>query len=144
MSNVNLEGLSIIHFNSRSLYANFAEIKDYLESFTYKFQVIAISETWITKEKGANFVLEGYDFFSVNRINRMGGGVAFYVQKDFQCKVIDTIVNEVMESLTIEIQTKKCKSIVLSCIYRTPGSCMEQFLNTIADIFGKICDKKRT
>ena len=53
-------------------------------------------------------MLEGYDFFSVNRINKMGGGVALYIQKDFQCKVIDTtVVDEVMESLTIEIQTKK-------------------------------------
>lgn len=88
----------------------FAEIQDYLESLKPQFQVIAISETWITKEKGANFVLEGYDFFSVNRINKMGGEAAFYVQKDFQYNVTDTtVVNKVMESLTIEIQTRKYK-----------------------------------
>lgn len=62
LSNVNLKGFSIIHLNCRSLYANFVNIKDYLESLKQKFQVIALSETWITKEKVANFVLEGYDF----------------------------------------------------------------------------------
>uniref|UniRef100_A0A1A8UYZ8 Helentron 4 helitron-like transposon replicase/helicase/endonuclease n=2 Tax=Nothobranchius TaxID=28779 RepID=A0A1A8UYZ8_NOTFU len=73
----------------------------------------------------------------------MGGGVAIYVQKSFQCKIIDTLaVDEIMESLTIEIKTKRCKSIVLSCIYRTPDSCMEQYLNIITNIFEKICDKK--
>ena len=41
--------LSIIHFNSRSLYANFNNIKDYLHRFSEPFNIIAISETWIKK-----------------------------------------------------------------------------------------------
>ena len=42
-NNLNLQGFSIIHFNSRSLYTNFAQIKDYLKSLKHTFQVIAIS-----------------------------------------------------------------------------------------------------
>lgn len=138
-----MEGFSIIHFNSRSLYTKFGQIKDYLKSLKHTFQVIAISETWLTNEKGADFVLEGYDIFSVNQIDKKGGGVAFFVQKDFQCKVIDsTVVNDIMESLTIEIHSTTFKSIFFSCIYRTPGSCIHQFVNTIVDILGKVCDKK--
>ena len=40
--------ISIIHFNSRSLYANLTLIKDYLRQFTIPFNVIAISETWLS------------------------------------------------------------------------------------------------
>lgn len=56
-NNLNLDGFSIIHFNSRSLYTNFVQIKDYLKSLKHTFQVIAISETWLTNEKASNFVL---------------------------------------------------------------------------------------
>lgn len=37
--------LSIIYFNSRSLYKNFDNIKEYLQSFSQPFSVIAVSET---------------------------------------------------------------------------------------------------
>ena len=41
--------LSIIHFNSRSMYANFNDIKVYISRFKQPFNIIAISETWIVK-----------------------------------------------------------------------------------------------
>lgn len=53
------ETLSIIHFNSRSLYANFNNIKEYLQAFSQPFSVIAVSETWINTEKGMDFELDG-------------------------------------------------------------------------------------
>lgn len=104
---LSLNGFSIIHFNSRSLYANFDHIKENVQSLKYSFQVIAITETWLTNEKGSNFILGGYNLFSVIRKNKRGGGVAFFVQKEFQCRVVDsTVVDDIMESLTIEIHNK--------------------------------------
>ena len=141
---LSLDGFSIIHFNSRSLYANFDQIKENLQSLKHSFQVIAISETWLTNEKGSNFILEGYNHFSVNRKTKRGGGVAFFVQKDFQCRVVDsTVVDDIMESLTIEIHSTNLKSTIVSCIYRTPGSCIDSFVNSMVDILGKVCDKKQ-
>ena len=45
--------ISRIHFNSRSMYANFNNIKHYLSQ--QPFNIIAISETWINTEKGMDF-----------------------------------------------------------------------------------------
>lgn len=60
-------------------------------------------------------MFEGYDIFSVNQTNKRGGVVAFYVKKDFQHRVIDsTTVDDIMERLTIEINSTKFKSICLS------------------------------
>ena len=44
-------GLSIIHFNARSLNANFDHIKDFLCTLNIPFDVITISETWVEVEK---------------------------------------------------------------------------------------------
>ena len=41
-----LDGLSMIHFNARSLKANFRYIKDYVKKLNKNFHIIAISETW--------------------------------------------------------------------------------------------------
>ena len=76
--------LSIIHFNSRSLYANFNSIKDCLSQFKQPFSIIAISETWISSEKGADFDLEGYEFNYINREGKTGEGVAVYVDRNFK------------------------------------------------------------
>lgn len=70
---------SIIHFNSRSLYANFHHIKDYLKTFKKPFNVILISETWINENKHLEFGMEGYDFIYINRRNKQGGGVAMFI-----------------------------------------------------------------
>lgn len=46
-NNINMEGaFSLIHFNSRSLYKNFEDIKECLSKIN-KFSVIAVSETWM-------------------------------------------------------------------------------------------------
>lgn len=42
--------LSVIHFNCESLCANFNHTKEYLNQFSYPFNVIAISETWINMD----------------------------------------------------------------------------------------------
>lgn len=65
------------------------------------------------------------------------------MQQDLQCRIIDNTVNDdITESMTIEIHSPEFKSIFLSCIYRSPGSCTETFINTTVDILGKVCDKK--
>lgn len=50
-TNVKREGFSVIHFNSRSLYSNFSKINECLKQSQQKFDVIAISETWLSNDK---------------------------------------------------------------------------------------------
>ena len=42
-----IDGFSIIHFNARSLKANFSNIKNCIKQIGNDFKVIAISETWL-------------------------------------------------------------------------------------------------
>ena len=78
------DGLSFIHFNARSLGANFINITEYLTDLNHSFDIIAISETWLNT--GNNFSLyniKGYDLFYVTRNNKKGGwGCYLYTKKD--------------------------------------------------------------
>lgn len=47
-------GITMVHFNRGSLYANFQSIKETNIQFKQPFKMIAISETWITSEKEAD------------------------------------------------------------------------------------------
>jgi len=48
-----------------------------------KFDIIAVTETWITISKQENFVkIDDYVFMSKNRQKTKGGGVAFYIKDE--------------------------------------------------------------
>ena len=143
-ANVKMEGFSVIHFNSRSLHSNFAKIKDYLNQLQQRFTVIAISETWLRDSKELLDGLEGYEMFWQNRIDKRGGGVALFVMSSLKCKVIGdmtTVIDNLMECVTIEIIVERSKNILISCIYRTPGTCIDQFNKKIYELYERHHDK---
>ena len=125
------DGLSFIHFNARSLGANFINITEYLTDLNHSFDIIAISETWLNT--GTNFSLhniKGYDLFYVTRNNKKGGGVAIYTQKRINCKVLEQqtlVIDNMFECITIELCIDKQKNVIVSCLYRAPGDYLEQF-----------------
>ena len=137
-------GLSIIHINSRSLKANVNNIRDLLSNISFKFDVIAISESWLNdKDVLDDIQLDGFDLYTRNR-NTRGGGVCFYVSKALQVNVIEQlsiIKDNLMETITIELKFEQLKSIIITCIYRTPGTNLIQFNNTlnIKQFFFYIC-----
>ena len=136
--------LSIIHFNSRSMYANFNNIKDYLSQFTNPFKIIAISETWFNADKGMDFELDGYELNYINRKNKSGGGVAVYVDKNLNYRVVQnmsTAIDNLLECITIEICKEKNKNVIISCIYRAPGSSIELFKDWIEASFSMMSQK---
>lgn len=120
---------SMIHFNSRSLYRNFTKIKDYSHQFKFKFSVVAVSETWLGNDK-KDIDLEGYDLFHENRVNSRGGRVALFVKKGLKWEIIQEMtitVDALMECVTVEIRNEQAKNTLISCIYTTPGSCIDEF-----------------
>lgn len=84
--------ISIIHFNSRSLYANFNNIKEYLRQFNKPFNNIAISETWINSERGVDWELDEYERIYTNRKNKNGGGMSIYVDNSLKFKVVEKLL----------------------------------------------------
>ena len=72
MQDIDLLGLSIVHFNARSLNANFVKMYDYLIGLFLNFDIIAISETWIKSDSTTEFQMNGYELFSVRRKYKRG------------------------------------------------------------------------
>lgn len=141
---LNDEALSIIHFNSRSLKGNLVKIKELLRQLDKNFKVIAITESWLKDSDINDVQIEGYNMFYVNRVSKKGGGVALYIDYHLKCKIIEqkTIaVENLMELLTVEITNEIGKNMLISCVYRAPGPCVELFTDKILQMFEKIYNK---
>ena len=136
------DSFSVIHFNSRSLNKNFQKIRDYLSNFK-KFSVVTVSETWLDDEKNSNVEMEGYELYTSHRTNKIGGGVAIYVDKALKSSLLmKTNIENILESVTIEILVENAKNIIITCIYRTPGTCLDTFNHNIESMFGNKKDNK--
>ena len=84
---------SIIHFNARSMSANFNKLKSVLSSFDFTFDVIAVSETWLNNDDLDSFHMDDYADIHTCRPNRGGGGVALYVNRLLQSKLYHSCLN---------------------------------------------------
>ena len=135
------DSLSIIHFNCRSIKANFDNMYKYLESLQIKFDVIAVSETWLTEHDDINdFILPDYEILSINRTNKRGGGVMLYISNNIEYEKLNDlsfVVDDMFEVLSVELKIKNAKNIVVSCLYRSPGSCLEEFNNKLIELFNR-------
>ncbi len=52
---------SVVHFNCRSMSANFDKIREYIHNRKIAFSVIALSEVWLSEDQVNFYQLEGYD-----------------------------------------------------------------------------------
>lgn len=120
------------------MYVRYEHITDYLKEFRKPFTVIAITETWCKMERGTNFDIDGYEFRYVNRKNKRSRGVALYIRNTIDWYVLENmtmIIDDVMECLSVEIYMENQKNVIVSCVYRTPGSSMEIFNNSLESMF---------
>ena len=139
---------SIIHINCRSLRKNFYNIQNYLKQLNIKFDVIAITETWLFSLEHDNFQIEGYNSNFVSRDEKRGGGVCIYVNNKFKYKVIDSLSlstginsNCSVDSLFIEIDNCKNKNIIIGCIYNPPNNNVMQFNEYLSSVLDKVSQK---
>jgi hypothetical protein len=87
-----------------------------LNSLNNQFQIIGLTETWLN---------DNYDFVNVNRSNKIGGGVGIYITNQIKyklCTDLNTSIENVIESVFIEIITAVGKNIIVSLIYRPPNN----------------------
>ena len=138
--------LSMIHFNARSLNANFENIKDYLYVLRHPFDVVVISETWIHHLNINCFPLQGYEAAPVNRDHKRGRGVAIYISKSIgfmEIKSMSSVVDNIMECVAIELKLNKRKHVIIGCIYRTLGSNVDIFNDTLELLLHKVKNAKK-
>ena len=130
--------LSLFHANIRSLPAKFSSLDLYLSSLNLKFDVIALTETWLNKHNQTIYHLDGYRHESVVRDTRLGGGVSVFIKDTHEYRLRnDLAVNDdIFESIFIEITNLPTK-IIVGSIYRPPATNLRDSNQHLIEIITK-------
>ena len=116
-----------------------------VQCLSFNFDVIALSETWLNLYDNLDVLnLVGYDLCSKTRQNKRGGGVAMYIRNDIRFEVLDNIscsIDNVLECICVKLYLSLKRSIIVSCLYRRPGSTINTTIDFIEkNVSGKKCD----
>ena len=105
--------ISIAHLNTKSLASTFDAFHLMLEN--HKFDIVALSETWLKDNKHQYQYVSGYKTVFQNRENKKGGGVGFYVKDhlSFTLRNDITKMDDSIETIWIEVCGKNKNSAFL-------------------------------
>ena len=122
-----IPNFSLLQMNIRSCKKNFSQLQLLLSSLLFKFTIIILTETWLSKSTDLLCELDGYKSVATYRDNH-GGGIKLFIRDFLSVSVIDemSFIGDLFESLTCEVFTSSSKYII-SCIYRPPHTSISQF-----------------
>ena len=127
----NNKSLSLFHINACSLNKNFDDLQHLLSCTKKNFDIIAISETRITKQVSLlnNLNLNNYSF-EFTPTETSAGSNLFYIANHLSYKCHNDLniykINE-LESTFIEIVNPKKSNILVRVIYRRPSMDLADF-----------------
>ena len=121
--------LSIMHINCRSLVNKITEIHSLIAQCNVN--VLAVTETWLSKEEADDVKIPGYHFVSKCRETGRGGGVGIFIKDSLDYEIIknDRIFSKLnsFESMLVTIKLNRGKTASIGVIYRPPGTSLETF-----------------
>ena len=139
--------LNILHLNIRSILSDskFEEFQLFLNSVDISWQVICLSETWLTDEMLPLRQLNGYTAYFNNRNGKMGGGVAIYlnnqyIQHSSQIMVLDTS----LETVFIKCKLSSSMEIIVGQTYKPPSMESAQFIEEFTKCLEKVDQMNKT
>ena len=142
-----MNNLKILYTNIRSLHAHFDELLLTLASLTQgnttNYDVIALSESWISEEQLTRYQISGYrSFISPRASNRRSGGVVAYVRKDLQINNIKKVEVEGADALSVDIKAYN-QVLTLLLVYRECTSSRARFIDSLEQTIDNIGAKNR-
>ena len=120
---------SLMHTNICSLDKNFNNLEILTTSLQHKFDIIALSETCITKNNELNckiMALNGYQNYVGTSGKGMKGGCGFFVSNELSfipredLNIWHSNNNSEFEANWIEIQSQNNKNFLIAVLYRHP------------------------
>lgn len=125
--------------NVRSLSKNFEGLSTCLDNLNYTFNVIGLTETWLTDNTAGNY-LEDYKHIFRCREGRGGGGVSLLINSSLHYKErcdFEKFFDSSSEVVAVEI-----KLAIIVCIYRLPNCDLSAFITDISNALDIISNER--
>ena len=137
--------LSLLHINARSMLNKINSIEFLINSISFDFNIIAITETWETESNSSLLKLPGFVKVSkARKNNENGGGVALFLKEDLKFIQKD-IITDSFESLFIDvIDDSSSRPTLVGVIYRPPNTDLRPFNAEIEKTLSGLTSKKNS
>ena len=139
---------SLCHINIRSIRKNISALENYIDMLQYDFQIIGLSETWLSNNDCGLYNLQGFHMIEKHRSCQSGGGVAICLKSEIEYKTrtdLD-IFDDHIESVYVEIDKSHFgtdKNIVIGTIYRKPNSDIKTFNNMLTAVLDTLSSENK-
>lgn len=136
----NKNNISIFYINIRSLRKHYDELLCHLEIQRFCYDVIVLSETWITESEASRYEIQGYNLILQPRATGNSGGVAIYIRnyitysKELFCSSVIEIVKLDVKLLTNSGMT----TISIVGIYRACKSAFDTVENDLYNLLNNL------
>ena len=135
----NIIPVSLFHLNVRSLQKHFDDVEYYITNLQITFDIIAMSETWLTNSNCELFNLSGYTHVYQCRNDRIGGGVSIFINHRWNYVIREDLCkNEsYIECIFIEIpkgMTHHDNNVLIGSVYRPPNTDIQDFNQALQQI----------
>ena len=141
ISSSNCEPLNVLHLNIRGFRKNVEALTMLLADLENKgvvVHVIAVCETFLSKQSADMANIENYLPVHRYREDRMGGGTSLFLHDSVKLlKPVPSPQNDSFESACVEA-TYKGKSICICEVYRPPNSDIENYLHDLDNLINRM------
>ena len=104
--------LKIAHLNVKSITNKIDSMR--LLLLNNHFDVLTISETWLTKNiSDPELNIQGYSFVRNDRKSKKGGGCMIYIRDGLPYRARPDLQDENIESCVLELNRPKCKNMLI-------------------------------
>ena len=129
--------------------SNFEKLHDLFLNCSSSFNISCVTETWSTDKdfkNNSNFHLPNFDFIPSTKRNwQKGGGILIYLKNDIKFKIIEdlSVSDGDNECVTVEIENKNSKNLLITCYYRPPSGAVKGLNSYLENIFKKANTKNK-
>ena len=126
--------LSIVQLNVRGIISKTSKILHFLNN-THKADIILLCETWLTPFS-PTINVPGYKFYHIDCQNKREGGVGILIKSEIR-HTLDVKLrfeSECFENISLCIELRNGKKLLVSSMYRPPNTDARKFL----DEYGKL------
>ena len=110
-----------------------------MSGLSANFNVICLTETWLTLSNFNLFGIDGYNHVGNCRPDRVGGGTSIFIKEyvPYYQRVDLEVNKECIESTFVEISSEQgvgLQGVIVGSVYRPPNTNIEVFNSHMSDI----------
>ena len=122
------ETVNIFHLNVRSIINKRDDLLGFMHESNTKWDIIAISETWLNKSIENLYNLHNFTSFFCSRENRVGGGAGLYINTRLNPLKIEVPTFTTADVICAEIYFANKPNLIICQIYRPPNTDKNTFI----------------